>query len=421
MARSLRYNLAVVLTIIFTFGCTAVSAWGFTYENPAEAAFSQTRFELVLPYVSFRGHNNLFTVNHLELDLSESSVKEDLLARLDGKDFNADFATEFGTGLTIGRFSLQYRPFVFGSARLNYGLPKIIIMGTEGAMGEHNLAGSELNVLAGNSFDFTYGHPFTLSRNSQLGVGVTLRYIQGFSMGKAKITKGTVAFYEDDWKETEMDVEYHYLYTDQLQNLEANSPSELFQALFQKPSGTGFLVDLGVAYDYDRLHAGLALKNIGVIKWRNLREGSHRVQKKNIDDDFFDDFFDDFDDFDDDPEFFEEEKNEVRLANYSLSLPLVLQLQGSYRLPLNFYWHLGMEKGFSDGWGISSKPCFQTGLEWRPRHLLRLAGNLSYQDGTLGYDGLVELRLFFFWLNLHLGWVGEGEGAYVGAMTALHF
>lgn len=40
MARSLRYNLAVVLTIIFTFGCTAVSAWGFTYENPAEAAFS---------------------------------------------------------------------------------------------------------------------------------------------------------------------------------------------------------------------------------------------------------------------------------------------------------------------------------------------------------------------------------------------
>ena len=52
----------------------------------------------------FEGHNNLFTVNHLELDLSESSVKEDLLARLDGKDFNADFATEFGTGLTIGRF-----------------------------------------------------------------------------------------------------------------------------------------------------------------------------------------------------------------------------------------------------------------------------------------------------------------------------
>ena len=91
-------------------------------------------------------------------------------------------------------------------------------------MGEHNLAGSELNVLAGNSFDFTHGHPFTLSRNSQLGVGVTLRYIQGFSMGKAKITKGTVAFYEDDWNETEMDVEYHYLYTDQLQNLEANSP-----------------------------------------------------------------------------------------------------------------------------------------------------------------------------------------------------
>ena len=55
MARSLRYNLAVVLTLFLRSAVLPFPAWGFTYENPAEAAFSQTRFELVLPYVSFRG------------------------------------------------------------------------------------------------------------------------------------------------------------------------------------------------------------------------------------------------------------------------------------------------------------------------------------------------------------------------------
>ena len=60
--------------------------------------------------------------------------------------------------------------------------------------------------------------------------------------------------------------------------------------------------------------------------------------------------------------------------------------------------------------GSPVSPASKRGWSGVPRHLLRLAGNLSYQDGTLGYDGLVELRLFFFWLNLHLGWVGEGEG-----------
>ena len=406
MARSLRYSIVVAFTLIFIICCTAGSAWGFTYDNPAEAAFSNTRFELVLPYISFGGHNNLFTVNDLDLDLDQPGVKADILARLDENDFDTNFATELKAGLTIGRFSLQVRPFASGSAQMDYGLPKLILLETDRTNADHNLVGSKLNALTGTSLDLTYGHPFTLSSNSHLGVGVTLRYVRGYSLVKAEVTRGTVVFNKEDLEKTELDVEYRSLHTE-FPDKDPTSASQLIQSLFQNPSGTGFLADLGVVYDHDRFRAGLALKNIGVIKWNNLREDSYRCFGEITEDGFDIDF--------------EEQNKETRIPNYSLSLPLVLQAQGSYRLLGNLYWHLGMEKGFADGWGISSKPCYQTGLEWRPRHLLRLAGNLSYQDGALGYDGLVELHLFCFWLNLHLGWVGEGDGVYAAAMTALHF
>ena len=95
-----------------------------------------------------------------------------------------------------------------------------------------------------------------------------------------------------------------------------------------------------------------------------FREGSHRVQEKNIDDDFFDDSSMTFDDFDDDPEFLKKKMKPAREL-FLISTPGA-PTTGFLPLPLNFYWHLGMEKGFSDGWGISSKPCFQTGWSGVP-------------------------------------------------------
>lgn len=406
MVRSLRYSIFVALAILLALCCSAVSVWGFAYDNPAEAAFSQTRFELVLPYVSFRGHNNLFTVDHLNLDLDQPSVKNQLLARLDGDDFKADLAAELKTGLTIGRFSLQLRPFVAGSTRMNYGIPKLMLVEIEEATGYYDLAGSNLNVLAGASLDFTYGHPFTLANDAQLGVGFTLRYVQGYNMSKAEITKGTIYFNEDELEKTTVDLAYRLVTTEHAANGEL-SIAQLTENLFQEPSGSGILADIGVVYNYDRLRAGLVLKNIGTIKWTNLRQSSYYRYEEINEDDFDLGFV--------------EEHTEASLSEYTLSLPLVLQAHGSYRLVGDLYWHLGMEKGFADGWGISSKPYYQTGLEWDPSHLLRLAGNLSYHDGILGYGGLVELRLFFFWLNLQLGWSGEGDGVYAAAMAALHF
>ncbi|NLM37271.1 MAG: conjugal transfer protein TraF [Firmicutes bacterium] len=396
MARFLRYCL-IAFALLFTLWCTAAPAWGFTYENPAEAAFTKTHFELVFPQISLQGHNNLFSLRDLDLVPDNPDLEKELLARLEDKNFEAELNAKLRTGLTIGRFSLHFTPFTIGSAQMDYGIPKLLLLKTEGDSANHDLGGSKLQVLTGASLDFTYGHPITLTSNSQLGVGVTLRYVQGYGLVKAEVDKGIISFNKEE-NQLDVDVSYRYLGIDDFDNN--------FQTLFQNPSGTGLLVDLGVAYNYDRLRAGLVLKNMGVIKWRNLRQGSYSWVEAINEDEFDIDF--------------KEDHTETRLSEYSMSLPLVLQAQGSYRLWGNLYWHLGMEKGFTDDWGISSQPCYQTGFEWSPR-FLRLAGNISYQDGNLGYDGLFELRLFFIWLHLHLSWEDDGNGVYGLVMTALHF
>ena len=167
----------------------------------------------------------------------------------------------------------------------------------------------------------------------------------------------------DQWKETKVDMEYRFLYTEQLDGEAPNSVGELIETLFAQPAGSGILVDVGVIYDYDRLRAGLVLKNIGRIKWRNLRQVSYKVNDVIKEDDG---------DISEGEDLFKEEKTETRLAEYDLSLPLVLQAQVLTNCN-NLYWHLGME-GLSDGWGVSVNPASNR-PGWCPR-FLRLAGNL---------------------------------------------
>ncbi|HBL35940.1 MAG TPA: hypothetical protein DDZ55_03930, partial [Firmicutes bacterium] len=181
-------------------------------------------------------------------------------------------------------------------------------------------------------------------------------------------------------------------------------------ALFQSPPGSGVLVDLGVAYEKDRLHAGLALKNIGALTWRKICQETFSYEGA-------------VDTGPDGAEFSEGEPvtDETVLYNYTMSIPIVLQIQGSYQVFKNVYWHLGMETGFGDGWGISSSPCFQTGMEWRPQHLVRLAGDLAYHNRHLNYQALCELRLFCLWTCFQVGWIHDLGGLNGSAMLALHF
>ncbi len=394
------FSLLLIVTIAL---CAFPSvAWGFYYDNPAEEAFSTTRFELLIPQITLGARNNLFNLDNINIDLTKPEAKDKFLSQMKGGYFKSDFSSELKTGLTIGRFSLHLHPWATGSFRLAPGIPELVFVGygpnDDGTSKTYDLAGTKVNGLAALSLDLKYGHPIPLQDGSQLGVGVTFRFIKGLAMADSEVTSGTLRV--DQTGEATLNAESRYLYTDLPEG----------EVSFNNSSGAGFLTDLGVSYTKDRWRAGLALKNIGAIKWKNLQQGTYTYDGEVTTGP-------------DGPEFSEDNATttETVISKYTLSLPLVLEAQGSYHWLESLYCHLGMETGFADGWGISSSPRLWTGLEWKPRHLVRMAGGISYHDKHWDYNALLELHLFCLWANVQLGWVHQLGGFNASTMLALHF
>ena len=270
------------------------------------------------------------------------------------------------------------------------------------------MAGTKVNGLAGVSLDFKYGRPIRLDRHSELGVGVTLRYVKGLTMANSEVTSGYLTSFDQEGKsKVKLDGRSQIA-----QPPGSNGNDFSFGDFFSASAGSGFLADLGVAYSRDPWRAGLVLKNIGAITWKNVEQRTYSYDGTVTTGP-------------DGPEFNKDQSQSTEevtvLSSYKTSLPLVLQAQGSYRFLGSFYGHLGIETGLGDGWGISSSPRLWTSLEWKPRRLIRMAGGISYQERHLNYNALLELRLFCLWLNLKLDWMHDFGGLNASTMLALHF
>ncbi len=409
MGKKFTVAFSLLLSLTLVLVCSAVPASGFYYDNPGEEAFSTTKFELVFPDVAFGVKNNLFNLENINIDLTDAGVKAKFLGQMSQGYFKSDLYSQLKAGLTIGRFSIHLRPWATGSFRLAPGVPELVFYGygpeNKDATKTYNLAGTKLNGLAALSLDFKYGHPISLSPDSELGVGATFRFVRGLAMAHMEVSEGTMVV--DGMGDCNFNAKSRYLYAEL-----PGSDDEGFSLgqLFSEPPGKGFLMDLGVVYNQDPYRAGLVLKNIGFLKWQTVQqgvyEGSGEIKTGP-----------------DGPEFHgkEVDPEKTTLTNYTMTVPIVLQLQGSYRFLKNLYWHVGLETGLADGWGISGSPCLQTGLEWRPRHLIRLAGDLAYHDRHLNYQALLELKLFCLWLRFQVGWVDNFNGVNAAGMLALHF
>lgn len=400
---------SLFLTFLFCLGSSSGPVYGFSYDNPGEEAFSKTKFELIFPEITLEVKNNLFSLENINIDLTRPGAKDKFLGQMAKGHFKSDLYSQLKAGLTIGRFSFHLRPWTTGSFRLAPGIPELIFVGygpeSDGSPKTYDLTGTKLNGLAALSYDFKYGHPIPLAADSALGVGVTFRYVQGLAMYHSEVSSGTLVV--DELGDSTFKAKGKYLYTD----FPASDTEEFtFGDLLANSPGHGFLFDLGVVYDQDPYRAGLVLKNIGFLKWKTVQQGTFEGRggiKTGPEG----------------TEFFSADKHseEKTITNYTMTVPFVLQLHGSYRFLKNLYWHAGIETGLADGWGISAAPCLQTGLEWRPRHLIRLAGDVAYHDRHLNYQALLELKLLCLWLRFQMGWVDQFRGANAAGAFILHF
>src|SRR5690554_2307634 len=317
-------------------------------DNPAEAAFAGTKFELLFPEISGSMGNNLFNLDYLSADFTGTEgekLKKEFLAKNDSR---------FRTGLTIGRFSLHLQPWLSGTFNMGEAFPNLIFDGLK-PNSTYSLSGLGGNGMAAAAVDMSYAHPIRLTENSSLGVGVNLRYLYGLAVMNAEIGNGKIE--TNEYGETSYTI----------------SDAVYFQGTIDEPgfSGQGFLFDLGALYRQDSWQAGLAVKNIGKMNWEGV-EGEKLVDALTGDI---------ITGGPDGPEFPEEEPEyeAETFSSYSHSLPLVLQAHGSYQLLRSLAVSAGMDKALKSGWGYSSKPRFWTGLDWRPFGLLHLGGTVARQ------------------------------------------
>lgn len=363
-------------------------------------AFSKTKFELLLPELYGNIGNNLICIDNLNADLTNESAKKKFLAQMTDGVFRTNLNLEAKTGFTIGRFKAEAGLWSGASGTLGKAFTDLVFIGLDTDT-EYSLSNTAASGLAAVTANLTYGHPIELENRSALGVGATLRLLKGLAVFDARIEDAmlkTNEIGESSYKVGSGHYYYGYL------------GKEGF-------NGFGILLDLGVVYRIDPWLAGVAFKNIGpAISWsgvtgESLSGASGDVVVAGPEG----------------PEFFSENKEPefTEFTSYKSNIPLVISAHGAYYIFPSLNVNLGIEKGFADGWGISRTPRLWAGLDWQAR-FLRLAGELSLQGPHVGIDTLAELRLFFLWLKLNLGWNGgfkaeKINGVHGAVSIALHF
>ncbi len=381
-------------------------------DNPAEAAFAGTKFELMLlPEITLSAGNNLFNLKYLDADFTGSTgeaEKEKFLNQIKGTGFQGEFNSGARLGFAIGRFSIHFHPWVSGSFNLGEALPVLIFDGLK-AESEYSLSNLGATGLAAAAVDLNYAFGLRFKNDATLGIGTTLRYLHGLGVAYATIEEGKIV--TNKYGESSYDIsKATFLHG-----------TAYDQNKYPDFRGQGFFVDLGAIYRQNRWQAGLALKNIGSMSWQGI-DGKQLAEplKGDI-----------ITGGPEGPKFaFDKENFEYKsekFNSYTHSLPLVLQVHGSYQVLRSLAVSAGLEKAMEDGWGYSSNPRLWAGMDWRPFRLLRLSGTVARQQEAWYYDALFQLRLWALWLNLQLSWGGTGfspdeaNGLMASLSMFLHF
>jgi hypothetical protein len=227
--------------------------------------------------------------------------------------------------------------------------------------------------------------------------GITLKLIQGY--GYAELVHNKTLFSTNENAEIFGKVDYRlkaagvdFMFSDS---------STKFQP-FPKPAGVGYGFDIGVSgFIRSELSVGIALVNIGTVKWsQNTREISGHAEL-NIDDPFAGNQLDTLD-----KALKGEDKN---IGSFSTGLPAALRLGAVYQLdkapwvdnsfPGELLLAFDYNQGFNNLPGNTTNPRFSLGAEYKPWKWLPIRTGLSV-GGTdhvnMGF-GFGFLLGFFDW------------------------
>jgi hypothetical protein len=381
--------------------------------NPAEAAFAGTKVELMLlPELTINVGNNLWNLKYADADFTGAAgeaEKKKFLNQIKGTGFLGRFNGDARLGMTIGRFSVHLHPWVSGSFNLGEALPFLVFDGLK-ADSEYSLSNLGVNSLAAAAVDLNYAFPpLKLKDDTSLAVAMTLRYLRGLGVGHAIIEEGKIS--TNEYGESSYEIGKAVFLHGMAYNEEE----------YPGFGGQGIFCDLGAIYRQNRWQAGVAVRNIGSMSWRGVK--GQRLSEPLAGEIITGG--------PEGPVFaFEEEEFEYQaeeFSSYTHSLPLVIEVHGSYQVLRSLAVSGGLEKAMANGWGYSSSPRLWAGVDWRPFRLLRLNGTIARQQAAWEYNTLLQLRLWALWLNLQFSWGGTGfspeeaNRLMINFSTLLHF
>ncbi|MDI6804260.1 MAG: DUF5723 family protein [Bacteroidota bacterium] len=227
--------------------------------------------------------------------------------------------------------------------------------------------------------------------------GISVKMIHGF--GFAELSRNNTHFTTDANAKIAGRVDYQAKFAG-VDILKEESDVEY--SPFPKPAGSGYGIDFGVSgFVNDQLSIGIALTDVGAIKWKqNTYENSGNAS------------------FDfDDPRTAEEQFNNLDtllngtnkpIKNFSSGLPTVLRIGAAYqfdkapfisKIPGELLLALDYNQGFNNLAGNTTKPRFSFGVEYKPWKWLPLRTGVSL-GGVDGFNMGFGFGILFSFMDI---------------------
>jgi len=325
--------------------------------NPANLALSgKNKYHFNLVSLGLGLNNNSFDKNQYGLYNGKyltSEDKQNILASIPTEGLRLDLGTEVqALGLAFGPLALNATGFAVSDLTLSKEIVDLVLNGNEFDR-VYNIGDTGGEGWAASSFGVSLGLPIIKNANFEFAVGGSVKYLRGFAYAKVKEATTTMSSNFD--------------------GIQTNGRVVIDRAF----GGSGFAIDAGAAARKGNWSLSLGLSNFSnYITWNQETKSfiyefsADSVSVERIADSDIDSVFTD-------------SEETVEIEPFTTKLPAELRF-GIARATKRFTFGVDFRKAFKNAPGVSTKPRFALGTEFRLIHFLPLRSGVSF-GGKQGF------------------------------------
>ncbi len=325
--------------------------------NPANLALSgENKYHFNLVSLGFDLSNNSFNKSQYDLYNGKYLTSEDkrsILANMPAEGLRFDLATEVqALGLAFGPLALNASGFAVSDLTLSKEIVDLVLNGNEFNR-VYNIGDTGGEGWAASSFGVSLGLAIIKNADFEFAVGGSVKYLRGFAYAKVKEATTTMSSNFD--------------------GIQTQGRVVIDRAF----GGSGFAIDAGVAARKGNWSLSLGLSNFSnYITWNQETKSfiyefsADSVSVERIADSDIDSIFID-------------SAETVAIEPFTTKLPAELRF-GFARATKRFTFGVDFRKAFKQAPGVSTKPRFALGTEFRLIHFLPLRSGVSF-GGKQGF------------------------------------